>query len=235
MTSPQKKVVGIILCRSNSSRLKNKLKLRIERKTFFEFYFDRLFKCKRIDDYIIATTKNKKDNFFEKFARKRNIKIFRGSENNVLKRMVDAYKNLDKKYEVIVRCNSDNILIMPSILDLDINNFLKSNCDFFSPFNKNQIPFGYSSTLFKSKKLIELSKKKLQKKYKEHVDNYFIENENKFKIFKKHEKKYFCPNLFLTLDTRFDLNRIKYFASKIKNIEINKQPKKVIDIFNKLK
>ena len=78
-------------------------------------------------------------------------------------------------------------------------------------------------------------KKKLKKKYKEHVDNYFIENENKFKILKKYNKKYFCPNLFLTLDTRFDLKRIKYFASKIKNVEINKQPKKVIDIFNKLK
>ena len=113
MNFSKKKVVGIILCRSNSKRLKNKLKLRIEKKNFFEFYLDRLFKCKHIDDYIIATTNNKKDDFFEKFAKKRNIKIFRGSENNVLKRMVDAYKNLNKKYEVIVRCNADNILLCP--------------------------------------------------------------------------------------------------------------------------
>ena len=44
--------------------------------------------------------------------------------------MVGAYKSLGKDYEIIVRCNSDNTLIMPNVIDLDIKNFLKSKSDF---------------------------------------------------------------------------------------------------------
>jgi spore coat polysaccharide biosynthesis protein SpsF len=233
MSYKQKKTLGIILCRNNSSRLKNKLKLKIGKKTCFEFFFERLIKCKKIDEYIIATTKSKNDNYFFKFAKKNNIKIFRGSENNVLSRMVGAYRSLGKDYEIIVRCNSDNTLIMPHLIDLDIKNFLKSESDFFSPFNKNKIPFGYSLTLFKSKKLIEISKKKLDKKYKEHIDNYFLENPKKFKIYENYLKKFFCPNLFLTLDTKFDYKRIKFYEEKIRNIPLKNQAIKIINIFKK--
>lgn len=147
--------------------------------------------------------------------------------------MVGAYKSLGKDYEIIVRCNSDNTLIMPNVIDLDIKNFLKSKSDFFSPFNKNKIPFGYSLTIFKSKKLIEISKKKLKKKYTEHIDNYFIENPTKFKISENYVKKFFCPNLFLTLDTKFDFERIKFYEEKIRNTPIKHQAKKIINIFKK--
>jgi spore coat polysaccharide biosynthesis protein SpsF len=231
----KKKVLAIILCRNNSSRLKNKLKLKIGKKTCFEFFFNRLKKCKNIDEYIIATTKNKNDNYFVNFAKKNKINIFRGSEKNVLKRMIGAYKSLNKRFDIIVRCNSDNILIMPNIIDLDINEFLKSKSDFFSPFHKNRIPFGYSLSLFKLKKLIEISKKKLKKKYTEHVDNYFLDNEDKIQILKKFKKKYYCPNLFLTLDTKFDYKRIKFYANKIKKVPMKNQARKLIKIFNKHK
>ena len=60
MSNKQKKTLGIILCRNNSSRLKNKLKLKIGKKKSFELFFERLIKCKKIDEYIIATTNNKK-------------------------------------------------------------------------------------------------------------------------------------------------------------------------------
>ena len=44
----KKNVLGVILCRSNSSRLKDKLKLRIEKKDTFTIFVDRLKKCKQI-------------------------------------------------------------------------------------------------------------------------------------------------------------------------------------------
>lgn len=228
----KKKILAIILCRSNSSRLSNKLKLKINKKTSFDFFFQRLKKCKEIDDFIIATTKNKKDNYFVNFALKNSIKFFRGSEKNVLKRMVDAKKIFNKNFDVIVRANSDNSLIMPTIIDSDIKHFLKSKKDFYSPFYKNQIPFGYSLSLFKPSVLTKISKMKLNKKYTEHVDNYFLENKSEFKILNKKNYKHFCPNLFLTLDTEFDYKRIKFYAKKIKNIPIKDQPLKVIKIFN---
>jgi len=232
----KKKVLAIILCRNNSSRLRNKLKLKIDKKTCFEYFFERLKKCKNIDDYIIATSNNKNDDYFVNFAKKNKVKFFRGSEKNVLIRMVGAYKSLAKNFDIIVRGNSDNTLIMPNIIDLDIIDFAKSKSDFFSPFNNNKIPFGYSLTLFKSNRLVELSKRKLNKKYSEHIDNYFLDNDKKFKILKNGiKKKYHCPNLFLTLDTKFDYERIKFYSKKLKKIPLKNQALRLIKIFNKNK
>ncbi len=229
----KKKVLAIVLCRNNSTRLKQKLKLKIQNLSCFEFFFDRLTNCKNIDDIIIATTNNKNDEYFVRFAKKNKIKIFRGSESNVLKRMVDAYKSINQNFDIIVRGNSDNTLIMPNIIDEDVNDFLKTKSDFYSPFAENKIPFGYSLTLFKPTKLVQISKKKLSKKYKEHIDNYFLDNKKKFKILKKKQEKYYCPNLFLTLDTNFDYKRIKFYANKLKRISLNNQATELIKIYKK--
>ena len=230
----KKSVLGVILCRSNSSRLKDKLKLRIEKKDTFTIFVDRLKKCKQINKLVISTTKNKEDDYFKMFAIKNNMPYYRGSEKNVWHRFSSSIKSLNQKFDIAVRCNSDNPLIMPTIIDEDIINFKKKNYDFFSPFYKNQIPFGYALTIFKSKNILEISKKNLSKKYREHIDNYFIENLERFKVLDKYNPKYFCPNLFLTLDTKFDYNRIKFYYKKIKNIGFKKQPEKLISIFKNL-
>jgi spore coat polysaccharide biosynthesis protein SpsF (cytidylyltransferase family) len=231
----KKKILGIILCRSNSTRLKNKLKLKINDQSIFKFFFNRISQSKKIDDFIISTTHDKRDDYFVNFAIKNNLHFFRGSANNVLSRVKKSIEYLDKKHDIIIRCNADNPLVMPTVVDEDLIRFGQSSCDFFSPFYKNSTPFGYSFSIFKSETLLKLSKLKLKEKYTEHIDNYFIENQNKFKILTRYNKQYFCPNLFLTLDTKFDLDRIRYFALKIKDIPIIKQPKMAINIFKKFK
>ena len=80
---------------------------------------------------------------------------------------------------------------------------------------------------------MKYQKKKLNKKYKEHIDNYFIENPNKFKIYENYIKKFFCPNLFLTLDTKFDYKRIKFYEKKIRNTPLKNQAIKLINIYKK--
>ena len=231
----KKKVLGVILCRSNSSRLKNKLKIKLYNTNIFTYFFKRLSYCKNIDEIIISTTKNKNDDYFQTFAEKNNLHIYRGSQNNVFERVKNSIKYLDNKFDIVIRCNADNPLIMPTIIDEDLNLFSKCDYDFFTPFYNNQIPFGFSFSIFKTKTLLNISETKLTNKQKEHIDNYFIDNSKKYKILKRYNRKYFCPNLFLTLDTKFDLKRIKYFVNKIKNIQLKKQPEKIIKIFQLMK
>ena len=77
--------VGVIIeARSNSSRLKNKHFLKVNKKPIIQYMINRIKLIKNIDEIIIATTKRKDDNKFVKFCAKENIKIFRGSENNVM-------------------------------------------------------------------------------------------------------------------------------------------------------
>ena len=114
------KILAIILARTGSTRLKNKVFFKIGKKSVMEIFIKRLKQSKLIDDFIIATSKKKQDNKIAKLADKLNINLFRGSETNVLKRFYQAVKLSKFKPELIIRANADNFLIMPSILDLEI-------------------------------------------------------------------------------------------------------------------
>ena len=110
----------MILARSGSKRLKNKLFLKINKNIALDFFFNRLKKVKAIDEIIIATSKKKSDDKIYKFAKVKKIKCFRGPEKNVLKRFFLSTFKSKKKPELIVRANADCVLMMPTIVDKDI-------------------------------------------------------------------------------------------------------------------
>ena len=229
------KVLAIILARSGSTRLKNKVFLKIGKKTILEIFINRLKKSKLIDDFIIATTKKSQDNKIAKLASKLNIKLFRGSENNVLKRFYQAMKLSKINPELIVRANADNFLVMPNILDHEIKLMLKNlDYDLSTPFDKNFCPFGYSLVIFRNKTVKKIYSKAKNKKYLEHIENFCFDNENQFKILRPvHKKSLKMPNLKLSLDTLSDFKLMKKIFLKISKSKLEKQPKLIIDIIKK--
>ena len=126
-----KKVTAVVLARLLSNRLK---------------------KCKKVDEIILATSSAYHDRVFRKIAKNHKIKFFSGSENDVLDRLNQATSHLDPA-DIIVRANADNPIFMPTIVDTDIKKFKKLNFEVFSPFFKNKLPFGYSFTIFKIAKI----------------------------------------------------------------------------------
>ena len=101
-------VLAIILARKNSTRLKNKLSLKIGNKNILDFFYRRLSKCKNIDKIVIAVPKNDKI-YFDKIANDIPVPIHYGPEKNVLKRFYDVSSIYNYKY--IVRANADCPLI----------------------------------------------------------------------------------------------------------------------------
>ena len=88
--------------------------------------------------------------------------------------------------------------------------------------------------IFKKKTIITLKKKIKKKRHKEHIENYCFENERKFKILRpKHEKSLKYQNLKLSLDTKKDLNLMRFIFKKISRIKIDQQPKFVINLMRK--
>ena len=81
---------AIIEARMNSSRLPGKMMKKILNKPVIDYLIDRLKVIKEVDQIIIATTKNKKDDLLVNFAKKKNLNFYRGSEHNVLQRVVRA-------------------------------------------------------------------------------------------------------------------------------------------------
>ena len=103
---------------------------------------------KSIDEIIIATTKRKDDNKFVKFCAKENIKIFRGSENNVMSRVLKAAKKF--KISTICEITGDCPIVDYEIVDKLIKNFLNSKFDYFS-MKGSGYPHGIGAQIFKLK------------------------------------------------------------------------------------
>ena len=166
--------------------------------------------CKMIDEIILATSK-KADDRIVNFASRNGLKYFRGSEKNVLSRLVNSTKKAKINPDIIVRANADNTLIMPNIIDKEIHLFLKSRGDVSTPFDRNTSPFGMSLVIFKIKTLYKILNKTKQKKYLEHIENYCFDNPKIFKIFRPiHANKFQFSNLKLSLDTLMITKKLNF-------------------------
>lgn len=222
------KTLAIMIARSSSSRLKNKIFKKVRKKTIIQIIYEKLKLSKQIDKIVLSTSNRKIDDKIVNFAKKKKIKFFRGDENNVLQRIYDASSNLNSK-DIIVRANCDCPLFMVDILDKDIKNFKKSNCDLLSPFYKNKIPFGFSFVMFKRRAISKLVLNVKNKFDKEHVETYCFKNPLKFKLFtNNYNELYYFPKIRLTVDTQGDLKKIRKIFNKINSIKKNYYAKNII-------
>ena len=109
--------IGIfIAARSGSKRLLNKHFLKINSNLkVIDLCILRLKKTKSVKNFFLCTTKKKEDNKFKNVCQTHKIKLFRGSTNNVAKRIIDcAKKNFIK---TIVRITADCPIIDAKVID----------------------------------------------------------------------------------------------------------------------
>lgn len=84
------RIVATIEVRMGSTRLPGKSLVDIAGKTLLERVIDRIRLCKKIDDIVIATTTNTLDDTIAVLAQNLGVECFRGSEDDVLDRVVRA-------------------------------------------------------------------------------------------------------------------------------------------------
>ena len=101
----QNKVVCIIQTRIGSSRLPGKVLKKIGNKTAVEHVVERIKRISAIDEVIIATTIEERDDAVEEEAKRIGVNYYRGSEDDVLSRYYYAAKEYSG--DVIVRVTSD--------------------------------------------------------------------------------------------------------------------------------
>ena len=191
------KVVAIIQARFNSTRFPGKIFSQINNKSILDIIIFRLKLCKKVDDIIIACSTNKKDIQILNYCKKNNLKVYRGSEKNVLKRYYNAAKKNNVKN--ILRITSDCPLVDPKIIDQLISKHRLNNSDYTSNTITPTFPDGFDAEVFK----FELLKKRhMQSKSNyenEHVTT-GMRNNPKYKLFSMKLKNDFSK-LRLTIDT----------------------------------
>ncbi len=199
-------IVATIQARMNSKRLPGKVLLKIGQLMVIEHILHRLNKVKSIDLVQVVTTENDCDDQLCKVvSRFPRVKVFRGDEEDVLKRLHDSVKHLNPK--VIVHAFGDNIFIDPDTIEDSIQKFLTGGYEF--GFYSN-CPTGFGVDLYSMETLRESHRKASSSQDREHANSYIMNRPECFNILKyRPNSKYQRKDVRLTLDTQRDLKSIR--------------------------
>ena len=202
------RIISTIEARMNSSRLPGKVLLKAGGIPLLLHLTNRLKKVKIIDDLIIATTKKIEDDVIVDFARSNNIKFFRGSENDVMSRVIGAAESLNA--DVVVEVTGDCPIIDTSIVEQIIKTYLNNNVDYVSNVHKRSYPDGMDVQVYSLKTLKKSSSMTKKKLHREHVTLHIRENTKLFSRINCISPEYlYWPDLGLTLDEYSDYILLK--------------------------
>lgn len=200
------RIAAIIQARTSSTRLPGKVLKELPYAsgiTCLEQVIRRLKKSKKLNDIIIATTKDKEDDKIIDIAKKEYSKYFRGSKENVLSRYYFAAK--ENNLDIIIRVTSDCPCIDAKIVDVIISEHLKINVDYTSNSLIRTYPHGLDVEVFNFDSLEKAYKNATEDYEKEHVTPYINGNPKKFKInIVKAPQELYAPDIRVTLDTEED-------------------------------
>jgi len=173
------KVIASIEARTGSKRLPNKVMKLILGKPMLELMIERVKRATKIDEIIIATSDKKDDDVIEELAAKLGVKCFRGSEDDVLDRVLKAAKSING--DLIVELWGDTVLIDPEIIDAAVEYYLDNNYDCVGTCLDKKFPWGESLLVFSTKVLDEVSKLTQDPVDRENVSTYIYQNPDRYK------------------------------------------------------
>jgi len=201
------KVAAIIEARMTSTRLPGKVILDIGGKPVLQRIVEKLKKNEHIDDVIVATTINNTDDAIVDLCDSINCKVFRGSENDVLSRVLDAA--LENKVDVIVEITGDCPFVDNEIINELFKVFENNNYDYVSNTVNRTFPDGFDVQIFKTEALKKTEKSTNCPVDREHVSLYIYSNPHIFSIYNwDAPEKFFHPEIEVTLDTIEDYKLI---------------------------
>ena len=220
-------IVAIVQARMNSTRLPGKVLKMLGEMPAVELLLRRLKKSKCIDKIIVATSTESKDNGLKEVVANLGFDCFRGSENNVLERYVEAMKSTTA--ETIVRITGDCPLIDPTIVDKVIEKYAKENVKYASNVNPPSFPDGMDVEVIDRGTMESLIAISLEKRDLEHVTS---ANHRDKKLAKTNlSNSIDLSKIRLTLDENEDLEVIRSIVNHF-SPRIDFTLEEIIDLYN---
>ncbi|MGK0179060.1 MAG: spore coat polysaccharide biosynthesis protein SpsF [Nitrospinales bacterium] len=194
-------VAAIIQARMGSTRFPGKSVRLLKGLSILEHIIIRLQQVPEIDQIQLATTEAETEAPLIKIAKKHNIAVFQGSEEDVLKRFIQAGETIEAQH--LVRICGDNPLIDIPLLRSLIKAHLQSHSDY--TISANPIPLGTGCEVVCLKTLKKIEEQAHELKYREHVTTWFHDHNDKFTITRIEAPSYLRNRNFrLTVDTPQD-------------------------------
>ena len=168
------KTTAIVQARIGSSRLPNKVMRFINGVPVIELLLRRLGKAKWIDQIILATSDDLRDQPLCDHVIGLGYDVFQGSENDVLDRYYQAAKLYQS--ETVVRITGDCPLIDPDLVDRVIAAYKSQNIDYMSNSLPPTYPDGLDTEVFSFRALELAANRATKPRDREHVTPFIRES-----------------------------------------------------------
>ncbi len=198
-----------IEARMTSARLPGKVLMTAVGKPMLELMVERLRPVPGIDDIIIATTTNTTDDPVVALAERLGVAWFRGSEHDVLSRVLDAAQA--NAVDVIVEMTGDCPLVDPGVVQQTIDDYWRGGADYVSnALEPRTYPVGMDTQVFATTVLADVAERTNEPDDHEHVSLFIYNNPDIYKVRRLAAPgHHHAPQQRLTLDTTDDLMLIR--------------------------
>lgn len=140
------RTVAIVQARMGSTRFPGKVMRPIKGTPMIGLLLDRLANAELVDQVVLATTGDPRDDPLAQYAREHGYAVFRGSEEDVLDRFYQAAADVEG--DTLVRITGDCPLVDPKLVDTIILRFLESGADYASNTSPSTYPDGLDVEVF---------------------------------------------------------------------------------------
>lgn len=178
----------IIQARMGSSRLPGKVLMELAGKTVLECVVERVRECNLVDEILVATTIEKENLPLIAMCAGKGIRVFCGSENDVLDRFYQAARLLSP--ENVIRITADCPLLDASVLERIIRRHQETEADYTSNTIEPTYPDGLDCEIMKFSVLCEAWREAKLASQREHVTQYMIHQEKYKRESVKNETDY---------------------------------------------
>jgi len=209
-----KRIVASIEARMTSTRLPGKVLTTCLGRPMLELLLERLRRSKHVEHIVVATTEKATDDPIQALTQKLGVGCFRGSDNDVLGRVVGAMHEAEA--DVIVQFTGDCPLMDAEIIDGLIETYLEGDFDCVTNTTVRSFPRGLDCTVVLMQVLARSLEMAKDKAHHEHVSLCVFDNPEIFKIHNiEAQGRMRRPDLRWTLDTQQDLELIDEIFTRL--------------------
>jgi len=135
---------------------------------------ERLSRAARVDQIVLATSTEARNDALADYARSAGYTVYRGSENDVLDRYYQAAREANA--DLVVRITGDCPLVDPAVVDAVIARLLESGSDYASNVDPPTYPDGLDVEVFTRQALEKAWAEARADREREHVTLYLCES-----------------------------------------------------------
>ena len=210
MRSEKFKFVAIVEARMTSSRLPGKMMMTIGGRPSLQILVERLRQTPGLAEIVVATTHNPSDDSLAELCGQLRVGCFRGSEEDVLGRVLGAARFCGA--DVIVEITGDCTFIDPILVQECVDAYMKSDADFVA--NCVELPHyppGMDARIFSTDILAEVDSLTQDPNDREHVSLYIWEHPELYRLLHlRPPQELAWPDKFIALDTKEDLEMMRH-------------------------